>query len=241
MSWTLETSQGNEAEKIRNRVAFYLNGKGLDLGCGPWKVTSSKGHDDYCIGVDLMGAEISCSIGKLDLFSSEFFDYVFSSHALEDFEYTPYPLREWWRLVKVGGYLILYLPLTRLVAKDMGLENWQDFYPNMGDDGANTNHRQDLDPRKIKKLMGEIGDVEIIEDEIRSEGNEYSFLLVLRKRSSMCLGITSITSDLSCLCKYHASHSPSLQTEAEQEVQAIPKSKGCPMCKKGRALVIRYG
>ena len=34
MTWTAETSLGNEAGKIRWELVEYTNGTGLDLGCG---------------------------------------------------------------------------------------------------------------------------------------------------------------------------------------------------------------
>jgi predicted SAM-dependent methyltransferase len=37
-------------------------------------------------------------------------DYVFSSHVLEDFADTAGVLREWLRVLKPGGRLVLYLP-----------------------------------------------------------------------------------------------------------------------------------
>ena len=195
MGWKIDESCGNETGKIRNRIAIYLQGRGLDLGSGPgeWKVTKSAGVDNNCIGVDQYpGADVCANLLNLEIFKDEYFDYVYSSHALEDMIFTEAALRKWWAKVKVGGRLILYLPLTRLVAKDMGLENWQDFYPNKGELGANPAHRQDLDPREIKRMMQAVGHAELEVEEIRGEGDEYSFLQIYTKLSSSKLPIVGI-------------------------------------------------
>ena len=191
--WTLETSQGNEAAKVRNAVARYMCGRGLDLGCGPSKVTEShKSLQNNCIGVDMYGGDVLCDLGKLDLFADEAFDYVFSSHALEDFFYTEPVLREWWRLLKPSGYLILYLPLTRKVAKELGREDWEKFYPNIGEEGCNTEHKQDFVPAAIDAILERIGYSKLCEEEIRVEGAEYSFLRVYQKLASVKLDITGL-------------------------------------------------
>ena len=190
MAWVLEESQGNESGKIKDRIATYLQGRGLDLGCGPWKISKNESFKDNCIGVDVFpGADVCENIADLDLFKDESFDYLFSSHALEDFFYTEAALLKWWSKIRVDGGLILYLPLTRLVAKDMGLENWADFYPNIGEHGGNPAHRQDLDPREVKRTMEHVGHAELEVYEIRCGGQEYSFLLIYKKLSSSALGL----------------------------------------------------
>lgn len=193
MAWTFETSQGNESEKVRSRIATYLNGRGIDLGCGPWKIVKNSDQENNCIGVDVFsGADIIGDISNLPQFTDEQFDYVFSSHSLEDIFYTEAALREWWRLLKPDGVLILYLPLTRKVAKKLGLENWKDFYPDKGSDGANPAHKHDYHPEDIRDCIGVIGHANLEVEEIRGEGNEYSFLQVYRKLSSIHLPVTSL-------------------------------------------------
>ena len=66
----------------------------------------------------------------------------------------------------------------------MGLENWQDFYPDKGTEGANVHHAHDYSPLEIKAMLKRIGHAELQADEIRGEGDEYSFLLVWKKLSS---------------------------------------------------------
>lgn len=192
MTWRPDGPEGNETSKIHDRIAPYVFGHGLDLGCGGWPLKVKKSRTHSCLGVDggysqfaVDHSDIVADVSKLDMFSDESFDYVYSSHTLEDMHYPEAVLREWWRLIKVGGTLILYLPLTRNVAKDMGLSNWQDFYPNKGEKGANVYHQNDFTPQQIKDYIAAIGDAETLADEIRCGGDEYSFLQVFRKQSSL--------------------------------------------------------
>jgi ADP-heptose:LPS heptosyltransferase/predicted SAM-dependent methyltransferase len=171
MTWSLETSDGNESRKVRFEILPYVRGRGLDLGCGPWKAFS------HMIGVDSQaypggdGANLVCDVTNLGMFTSRQFDFVYSSHTLEDQEDTLATLAEWWRLVKVGGYLILYLP-------------HKSFYPNVGQPGANPAHRHDFLPRDVidamRLLTGDDSwDLEVNQE--RNGGNEYSFLQVYRR------------------------------------------------------------
>jgi len=193
VSWNIETSCGNEAAKVADRVSIYLQGKGLDLGCGPWKIQPNIDLRNSTIGVDAYpGADVCANVADLEVFADEHFDFLFSSHALEDFKNTEATLRVWWNKIKVGGTLILYLPLTQRVAKEMGLDNWQDFYPNKGEQGANLNHQQDFVPAEIRAMVERIGHAEVLADEVRGDRDEYSFLQVFKKLSSSKLPIQGI-------------------------------------------------
>src|SRR5258708_40221482 len=99
--WSAETSQGNETSKIHDRIAPFVPGRGLDLGCGYWKLKVPKTGKDFCLGVDMAyhgqapDVDVNCDVTKLDLFADESFDYVYSSHTLEDMLYPQAVLLEW--------------------------------------------------------------------------------------------------------------------------------------------------
>ena len=201
MSWSLDASEGNETAKIHDRIAQFVFGHGLDLGCGMWKLKVDKTPSCSCLGVDAghspqacKEADLIADVSNLGMFTNESFDYVYSSHTLEDMPYTEAVLREWWRLVKPGGNLILYLPLTRKVAKEMGREDWEGFYPNMGEKGANVWHQRDFHPKEIKEAIARIGHAEVLADEIRGEKDEYSFLQVYKKLASLASPVKGIAS-----------------------------------------------
>jgi ADP-heptose:LPS heptosyltransferase len=116
-------------------------------------------------------ADIVGQADDLSMFADESMDFVFSSHTLEHMADVEKTLREWWRVVKPGGHLVLYLP-------------HKDFYPNIGQPGANPDHKHDFVPTDISTVMSRIrglGSWEILVNEERNEDDEYSFFQVYQK------------------------------------------------------------
>src|SRR5574337_1994476 len=179
MVWRIDDPQGFEADKIKHLVVPYTRGVGLDLGCGMRKAFPHFVGVDSCKDNALFGAQIrpdiqveSCE--KLDAFADEACDFVFSSHLLEHIDDYKAALAEWWKVIKVGGHLVLYLP-------------HRDLYPNVGTYGANPDHKHDFEPADITVAMAEVARAskqgwDLVEKEVRDGGREYSFLLVLKKR-----------------------------------------------------------
>jgi predicted SAM-dependent methyltransferase/ADP-heptose:LPS heptosyltransferase len=177
MTWRAEDPQGNEAYKVRWDIVRWTRGKGLDLGAGPFKawphfISVDNGHHWGFEGVNFPVE--TCE--DLSVFSDESQPFVFSSHLLEHIEDTGAALAEWYRVIKTGGYLILYLPHKVL-------------YPNMGEEGANPDHKHDFLPEDIIEHMKAVGGWDLLINETRDtdngpgeRGNEYSFYQVFRKR-----------------------------------------------------------
>ena len=172
MVWSVETSQGFEQDKIAAHVVRYTRGKGLDLGCGQRKVWP------HCIGMDdgkygKGEADVIGDISDLSMFADKSMDFVFSSHALEDFEddCVPILLKEWARVIKTDGYLVLYIPSANL-------------YPKVGEPGANPLHKWNIFPGDIcKHLLGATtSGWSLLENEERNQLNEYSLFEVYQKR-----------------------------------------------------------
>lgn len=177
MVWRAEDPQGFETSKIRFEVAPYTMGSVLDVGCGIDKLWP------HALGVDsqrdaaLYGTPVKPDIvvpdaRRMPIFGDEAFDAVFSSHTLEHIEDHRAALAEWWRLVRPGGHLVLYLPDKAA-------------YPNIGEPGANPDHRHDFAPQDLIDAMGEVApDWSLVENQTRHEGREYSFLQVYRKEAA---------------------------------------------------------
>lgn len=178
MVWRAEDPQGNESAKVRHELLPYLRGRCLDIGCGTEKVWPHFIGVDNFIDVRLFGIPVKADIridsaDRLDLFTDGQFDCVFSSHLLEHMQDYKAALREWWRLVKLGGTLILYLP-------------HKDHYPNIGQPGANPDHKHDFLPLDITAAMAvECRGFDLEVNETRSGGIEYSFLQVYRKHDDL--------------------------------------------------------
>lgn len=171
MVWRATDPQCNESKKIVWEVVKYMRGRGLDLGAGDSKVLPQ------AISVDNMHhaqfgftnkPDVMSDVSDLSVFSSQSMDWVFSSHALEHIQDFKAALREWWRVVKQSGYLILYLP-------------HKDFYPNIGQPGANPDHKHDFLPEDI--IRGMPDGWNLIECQERNNDMEYSMLLVFQKRN----------------------------------------------------------
>lgn len=186
MTWRATDPQGNETDKVRFDIVQYTRGVVLDMGCGPQKGFPHWIGVDNCKDTELFGIQMKpdvvCDVADpkavFDTFESLSVDAIFSSHCLEHIQDYKAALRAWWDLIKVGGHLILYLP-------------HRDLYPQIGTHGANPDHKHDFVPEDIlahfhdehwnDRTERTTYDVIVVED--RSEGMEYSFLLVIKKVS----------------------------------------------------------
>jgi ADP-heptose:LPS heptosyltransferase/predicted SAM-dependent methyltransferase len=171
--WRPDIPEGNEAAKVRWDIAQYTGGRGLDIGCGPQKpfahfIGVDNGHHRV-FGYDIR-PDVQAEADDLSMFSSRSMDFVFSSHLLEHMDDVDKTLTEWWRVIKVGGYLVLYLPHKA-------------YYPNIGKPGSNSDHRHDFLPSDIVSAMEKVGGWTLLVNEDRSGGDEYSFFQVYRKET----------------------------------------------------------
>lgn len=176
MTWRIDDPQGNEAAKVKYDIVQYTRGVVLDLGCGPSKAFPHFIGVDSCKDTELFGIEIKPDLVVADCadlsntIHDASVDAVFSSHLLEHIEDYRAALADWWRCIKVGGYLVLYLPHKR-------------FYPNIGTFGSNPDHKHDFEPIDIIDAMRDVtGGWDLVVRQDRNEGQEYSFLLVFQKR-----------------------------------------------------------
>ncbi|MFA6125412.1 MAG: methyltransferase domain-containing protein [Sphingomonas sp.] len=152
----------------------YLHGKILDIGAGQFKVVDQamsvdNGHHEG-FGHVIKPDYLVKTAAQLPLIGDATMDCTLSSHLLEHFpeDQAIYVLREWFRTVKVGGTLCLYLP-------EKGV------YPDVGEYGANPDHKFTPTRQQVIDWMLKVGAWDLEVDESRSEGNEYSFLQVYRR------------------------------------------------------------
>jgi predicted SAM-dependent methyltransferase len=170
MVWRPDDPQGAESAKICHMIVPFTRGKGLDLGCGPYKAFPHFiGVDDHTEYQDVdYRPDVRGRVLDLAMFADGRLDFVFSSHLLEHLDDTEAALREWWRVIRPGGHLVLYLPDKAL-------------YPNIGEDGANPDHKHDFDREDIVGIMKRVGSWDLVENQQRPLWNEYSFYQVFRK------------------------------------------------------------
>lgn len=178
MIWRATDPQGDEAGKVKYDVVQYTRGTGLDIGCGPSKafphfigVDSKK--DTELFGIEMQPDNVVEDASYLPQVPDGRVDFVFSSHLLEHIVDHVAALEEWWRIIKVGGHLVLYLP-------------HRDLYPNIGTPGSNPDHKHDFVPQDIISAMQGVAKraengFDVLVNETRDQDREYSFLLVFKK------------------------------------------------------------
>ena len=117
--------------RLRDGFFKYCAGVGLDVGCGfdPLNVAGLTTCDSHPDVKDLVGS--TCSATYLSDFKDSQFDFVYSSHTLEHIINHQDALREFWRVLKVGGYLIIYLPHRDLYERTRNLPPWNENHVSM--------------------------------------------------------------------------------------------------------------
>lgn len=107
----------SETTYARPTLARFCKGTGLDIGFGGDPIVP----EAICLDraeLDPLRSKLPCpwpthivgDAARLVWFADARLDYVYSSHVLEDFRDTATVLKEWLRVIKPGGYLVLYLP-----------------------------------------------------------------------------------------------------------------------------------
>lgn len=196
MVWDINAPQGNESGKIKWEIVKWTRGRGLDLGCGmqktyPHFIGVDSGRDGVLFGHPINPDVRVDTAAELPMFASGSMDFVFSSHLLEHFPLTdrdPRPprfhqpakiartavqaLREWMRVLKTDGYLVLYVPD-------------EEAYPKVGEEGANPDHCFNCSYEVIERLMMQTGSSwDLVDYQRRTEGHEYSLFFVFQKKNS---------------------------------------------------------
>ncbi len=175
-----------ETYKARNRrlregfFENFIQGKGLDIGFGGDLIHPEAQGWDFEHG----------DAQFLNGLNDEQFDYVYSSHTLEHMIDPAVALRNWYRVLKKGGYLILYIPHRDLYEKKKTLPsrfnpNHTAFYLIDHDEAPDTIGIIPLIERNLQNYeiiyAKECSEGHTITDpEIHSDG-EYSIEVVLKK------------------------------------------------------------
>lgn len=102
-----ETSRSFNRRKREGFFQKYCQGEGLDIGYGADLIVSG------CSGWDLRNGDAQ----YLASIPDESFDFVYSSHCLEHMHNVRVALKNWFRVVRRGGYLIIAIPHRDLYEK----------------------------------------------------------------------------------------------------------------------------
>lgn len=100
----------SETDKAREIIdPKYLVGRGIDVGCASHKITTD------AIGIDGRQLEgVDCVTDDIynlsQIIGLQGADFLYSSHLIEHLRNPTAAIEDWAKLIKTGGYLILYLP-----------------------------------------------------------------------------------------------------------------------------------
>ena len=154
-------------------VLKFCKGKGIDIGCG------TNPLNDKILTIDHyphIHTDLVCDAKKLP-FQDARFDFVFSSHCLEDFK--PDEIKnvfiEWLRIVKPGGYLVLLLPDMETVV------NGKTRYPRVEDPEGNPSHLVNVSPNYMKELVKDLP-VEIVQQDTIDHVKYFTFDFIVKKK-----------------------------------------------------------
>lgn len=105
----------SETSKVRHLAIGYCQGYGCDIGFGGDKIKK-----ENCVGIDYEQPYAYTGKDKVDIavdvmnekipVADNTYDYVYTSHLIEDFKNTTQALEEFIRILKSGGNLILVFP-----------------------------------------------------------------------------------------------------------------------------------
>lgn len=102
-------TKGCEARRYKEgfHQKYIFGKKGIDIGCG-----KEGGYEFNPIATeDCFHHDISdCDAHDMDIFKDEEFEYVYASHVLEHLGGPIKAIRNWYRITKTGGYLIIAVP-----------------------------------------------------------------------------------------------------------------------------------
>lgn len=174
-----------------------------DLGSGP--VSPYMRDEGAVVTFDVredVKPDVVCDIRRLPV-PDQTFDIVFSSHTLEHFSWTSVDkvLKEWSRVLKVGGELRIVVPNLRHVAQRL-LDDTvypTDFWVLYGEqDYAKNFHATGFTPNILTSLVESMGvyeDIEIHEGDFSGPPNANSWNLMVKARKARHPELDNITPD----------------------------------------------
>lgn len=168
----------SETSKFRHVFVQYCKGNGIDVGFGGDPIVSTAITLDLPIPYAETGTAPQNLQGDgrdLYWFKDNTLDYVYSSHLLEDFEDTKGVLKEWIRVLKPRGYLLLLLPDEQRCR----------VYFSNSDRPYNEHHKHaDFALKKIRGILN-MYNVEILEEMdnlvYEPDHSDYNFAVIARK------------------------------------------------------------
>jgi predicted SAM-dependent methyltransferase len=145
----------------------------LDIGYGGDPIKPTAITIDFALEREFCGDHPCNIVGdarKLPWFAAHSFDYVYSSHCLEDFAETRQVVREWLRVVKNGGFLVLLLPDQQKYERHCRDHHLK----------SNPDHKiVNFGPEYLRNVMKKVMEAKIIL--VKENLGAYNFLFIVKK------------------------------------------------------------
>lgn len=168
--------ENSETAKYRHLTVEHCNGNGVDIGSGgdpvvPWAINFDLPRDAFAKYHSEHDPRHVIQFGgdaKSLPFKDGVLDFVYSSHLLEDFLDWDPVLREWMRVLKPGGRLVILVPDKKLWADALARGQ-----------PPNCAHTHESFPGEISQYVSRLGRMPVIRDSLTNcfEG-DYSILFV---------------------------------------------------------------
>jgi SAM-dependent methyltransferase len=110
-------SETVKAKERREREGFftkYISGDGIDIGCGR---TYGYSDESRVHPSAIAHDKDICDAHDMVVYGDESFDYVYNSHVLEHLEHPILAIKNWYRICKFDGFLIIVVPSMYLYEK----------------------------------------------------------------------------------------------------------------------------
>lgn len=164
---------GSETARRRAVLSPFCKGDGADLGFGGDAINETALRVDlpqpYATGVQ--PTQLTGDAADLRWFKDGVLDYVYSSHLLEDFQDTRAVLREWLRVIRPGGHLVILCPdetRYRMHCDTTG-------HP------YNSHHvHADFSLAKVKGHLAELGQTQVVHED--NNAGDYGWEIVVKVR-----------------------------------------------------------
>lgn len=174
-----------------------------DIGSGP--ISPYMLEEGKVVSFDIreeLKPDVVCDVRKLPV-EDQKFDIVFSSHTLEHFAWGKVDkiLKEWSRVLKVGGELRLVVPNLRYVGQRLLDDNLipTDMWVLYGEQDYPKNfHAAGFTPKVLKALVESLGiyeDIQIKEGNVFGPPHPDSWNLQLKAKKARHLTVDNITPD----------------------------------------------
>ena len=124
------------------------------------------------IDINLYRTHSNCIISRGERlpFKNESFDYLISSHTLEHIKNTESVFKEWLRVLKVGGLMVVVMPDKRHHLHD----------PNVVKDGEAA--WSEMEPGELLNILKSIANVDILS--FNTFDNNFDFECVIKKKGT---------------------------------------------------------